>query len=155
MKSAGWYFKKGAQKVYVATLDVAKRLAQEFADATGKKTAVGYDAPRAPPKASSSNSRKQRRLGPAAAAKPKATRRTVKARRNPVMRGVDYTGESWRIRALSPSGATLTAYEDTTARAEALARLLRRQKYAAVTIAQVRKANAKRDNLVKLPKVIR
>ena len=128
MTSAGWYFKQGARKVFVATAAEARRLAKQLADQTRKQVPVGYDPP---PRAGSS------------------------AKRNPVMRGHDYTGESWRIRAMAPSGATLTAYEDTKSRAEGLARLLRRQKYAAVTIAQVRKPNARRDNLVKLPKVMR
>lgn len=64
MKSAGWYFKKGAQKVYAASLAEAKRLAQAFADGSGRKVAVGYDAP--------------------AAARPKKAKpRKIAARRNP------------------------------------------------------------------------
>lgn len=50
MKSAGWYFKKGARKVFVATMAEAHRLAQAIADQTGKKSSVGWEPPPRSPK---------------------------------------------------------------------------------------------------------
>lgn len=65
----------------------------------------------------------------------------IKARRNPALAGVDYTGEQWTVAGVGPRGRIATT-EGTRRDAELMAEYLFRQGYRALTIRRTAKGAA-------------
>lgn len=72
-------------------------------------------------------------------AAPKVAKRKLTAKRNPMMRGVNYTGEQWRIVGVGPGNRRMTAHADSRAEAEREADFLDAMGYRALTIRRVDK----------------
>jgi hypothetical protein len=87
------------ERIYRNTYAELKRLAQAAATRLNQALLVGYDDEVARPK-------------------PKKRRTTRRYGSNPMMQGVEFSGEQWVIKGIAPNGRKAVAYAATRAEAE-------------------------------------
>lgn len=112
-----YWLKVDGRKLYDDTLGAVQKAAQRAANQLGRAVQIGYDD-----------------------AKPRR-RAKLKARRNPVMAGHDYTGEEWKLTASGPHGQTGVAYCGTEREARDTARVLRARGFRVTHIVRLRAPN--------------
>jgi hypothetical protein len=129
MAGIGWHIIHDGQRLFRKTKAAARRLAQQLADEHGQDVTVReVEAPK--PRA---------RVAPA---RESTTRRTVKAKRNPAIRGVDFTGEEWAVAGMGKRGRIET-FENSRQDAERMADYLFGEGYRALTIRRTKAPTAK------------
>lgn len=142
MKSAGWYFMKGGQRVWAATVAEIRKLAKAAADTAGKPVTVR----RAGPARSAPMKRAPMKRNPAGA------KRKVTARRNPAIRGVDFTGEEWTVAGMGKRGR-LAVIEGSRQDAERMAEYLHGEGYRALTVRRTKAPTSKPTKGAKRPTI--
>lgn len=105
-----FYIVQDGERLYAATQAAARKLAKLAANATRKAVTVYQDA----------GGGHRRTIGGAKPQpKPKPRAKAVKAKRNPVMRGHNYTGELWEVTAIRPTPPRRLAHAWANTAAEA------------------------------------